>query len=223
MDADTWSQFWERQVATIPGWLNPWEGYTLHRLASNVGQGQCAEIGCYQGRSTLCLASGLIRRAPSGKAAILHSIDLFEDAYTFQDCPLPRSSVPLLRAHLQDGGVADLVRIHFGDSRDLSVVAQVPDALELLFVDGDHEYDSLVSEWKLWNTKLIVGATVAYHDYGNAQVGDGVRRFCDQIAHLFRHVEVCDRYLREPGSIPGGLFIGYGYLESQYSEVCEAS
>lgn len=213
LDEPSFSNFWLRFVAPVPGWLNPWEGYRLYRLAKDRAPRVVAEIGSYQGRSTLCLAAGL---AHTG--AVLHAVDLFESAYTFADCSSPPAQASQLTNHLRAAGLNSLVRVHTGDSRNRDVAALVPDGLELLFVDGDHEHSSLVDEWALWRPKMAVGATVVFHDYGNDVVGDGVTRLCNGIADSFATTEKCDRFRREPDAQPGGLFIGHGLFPA--SGVC---
>lgn len=203
-----WREFWDAHVEPVAGWLNWWEGHHLYDLALESGHGRLAEIGSYCGRSTLCIARALRDRGHG----TLHSVDLFDRAYTFEGSDAPMATAEILDANLRRAGLRELVVITPGDSRDGRTVTAVPGDLGFLFVDGDHDYGALAVEWKLWRPKMAPRASVAYHDYGNAVVGDGPTRFCGEIASQFERVSICDRFLREPGAIPGGLFIGRGLL-----------
>ncbi len=202
---DDWQHYWDTVVSKVPGWFNSWEGEMLSALAQQqAAEGSIVEIGCYRGRSTLCLAHG-VKRALAGR---IWSVDLFEDTYTFDGCEEPLPSEEALRYLIRSRSLEDTVTIVRGDSRSVKTAAAVPSGISLLFVDGDHVYDSLFEEWNVWGRKLAPGAVVAFHDYDNMVVGDGVTRFCDEnIRPLFEDITVCDRFKREPEAIPGGLFI----------------
>ena len=202
---DGWQAYWDMVVAPVPGWLNSWEGEALSALArQQAPRGPVVEIGCYRGRSTLCLGHG-VQSAFEGH---LWSVDLFEDTYTFEDCPSPLPSEDALRQLLRSRSLEDTVTVVRGDSRADETAAAVPGDIALLFVDGDHVYDTLVAEWNIWGPKLSAGAVVAFHDYDNIVVGDGVSRFCDGVIRdQFDGITVCDRFKREPNAIPGGLFV----------------
>ncbi len=198
-------ELWSQRIQLVPGWLNSWEGRRLMDLAEAMAaKGPIVEIGMYWGRSTLCLAEG-VRRAGKGH---IWTIDLFEETYTFEGCPSPHPSFVQSQQTLVDHKVQDLVTIVNGDSRLPSTTKRTPDDIALLFVDGDHVFDALNQEWKLWKPKLSKDSVIVFHDYDNECVGDGVTRFCDEVLRpQFLQVEVCDRFKREPGAIPGGMFI----------------
>jgi len=204
-DTTGWETYWNAVVAPIPGWLNSWEGERLSALAlQQAALGPLVEIGCYRGRSTLSLGHG-VRRAGGGH---VWSVDLFEDTYTFEGYDDPMPSEDALRQLLRSHSLEETVTLVRGDSRASATASAVPGGIAFLFVDADHVYDALCAEWAIWGPKLSDDAVVAFHDYDNVVVGDGVTRFCDEIIRQqFHDIAVCDRFKREPDAIPGGMLI----------------
>ena len=50
---------------------------------------------------------------------------------------------------------------------------RVKSYLDLLFLDGDHSYDSVRADWDAYNRFLQLGAIIVFHDWGWAE---GVKR-----------------------------------------------
>lgn len=212
MSKQEWDDLWNQKIQSVPGWLNSWEGQRLMDLAEMAaGIGPIVEIGMYRGRSTLCLAEG-VRRSRKGH---IWTIDLFEETYTFEGCPSPLPSLSQSQQTLAEHNAQDLVTIIDGDSRLPSTASRVPNAIALLFIDGDHTFEALSKEWEGWNSKLKKDSWVVVHDYQNECVGDGVTKFCDEVLRgQFLEVEICDKFKKVANSIPGGLFVGKGWKGS---------
>jgi predicted O-methyltransferase YrrM len=43
------------------------------------------------------------------------------------------------------------------------------DAVDFMFIDSSHELDETVATFQAWRPKLVPGAVVVFHDYGNPQ------------------------------------------------------
>ena len=53
-----------------------------------------------------------------------------------------------------------------------SVCSDVPNGtLGLLYIDGDHTYDGVMQDLKLWVPKVVLGGVVGLHDYENPAYG----------------------------------------------------
>lgn len=61
-----------------------------------------------------------------------------------------------------------------GNSNDAAVAAMVPKDVDLLFVDGGHDYDTVLGDLRLWAPKVGVGGYLLLHDYSSWELHKGV-------------------------------------------------
>jgi len=135
-------------IADVPGWLTDEEGEALYELAKKCGgRGVIVEIGSWKGKSTICL--GLGSRAGSG--ARIFAIDPHAD-YRFGD----------FKANVDRAGIADLVTPV--PSLSQAAADGFDEPVELLFVDGSHEFDLVLEDFERWVPKVVDGGWVAFHD-----------------------------------------------------------
>jgi predicted O-methyltransferase YrrM len=135
-------------IAGVPGWLTDEEGealYDLARLCS--GRGAIVEIGSWKGKSTICLGLG----SRAGNGAPIFAIDPHAD-YRFGD----------FKANLDRAEIADLVTPI--PSLSQAAADGFDEPIELLFVDGSHEYDLVLQDFEQWVPKVVDGGWVAFHD-----------------------------------------------------------
>jgi MMP 1-O-methyltransferase len=135
-------------IADIPGWLTDEEGEALYELARSCrGDGVIVEIGSWKGKSTVCLGLG----SRAGNSVPVYAVDPHAD-YRFGD----------FKTNVERAGIAELVR----PVASLSQAAAdgFDDPIELLFVDGSHEYDLVLEDFEKWVPKVVDGGWVAFHD-----------------------------------------------------------
>ena len=158
----------ERQVEGIGGWLTPREGRLLYELARRcTGRGVIVEIGSWKGKSTIWLASG----SRGGAGAPVYAID----PHTAESDNLAtQSAVPTFAEftdNIQRAGIADLVVPLVTTSANAAREFQRP--VELIFIDGAHDYASVALDFDLWFPRVVDGGTIAFHD---TVAWDGPRR-----------------------------------------------
>ncbi len=129
---------------TIPAELN-----ALERHA--VGASQALEIGTYQGVSATRIARALAR------GGILHCVDPWPENESGEN---PCWSI--CQRHLRRSGVKERIRILRGYSREM--VGQIPETLDFAFVDGDHSWEGITTDWKIVSERMLVGGVVCLHD-----------------------------------------------------------
>jgi predicted O-methyltransferase YrrM len=135
-------------IADVPGWLTDEEGEALYELARVcTGKGVIVEIGSWKGKSTVCLGLG----SQAGASVPVYSVDPHAD-YRFGD----------FKANVERAGIADLVRPIASLSQPAADDFDEP--IELLFVDGSHEYDLVLEDFEKWVPKVVDGGWVAFHD-----------------------------------------------------------
>src|ERR1700687_6027829 len=112
-------------IADVPGWLTGEEREGLCELArACTGKGGIVEIGSWKGKSTICLGRGSL----AGVSVPIYAIDPHAD-YRFGD----------FKANVERAGIQDLIRPIASLSQPAADAFDQP--VELLFVDGSHEYD----------------------------------------------------------------------------------
>ena len=152
----------ERRLEGVEGWLHPSEAWELHessRLVRAPGRGPTAvEIGSWKGRSTIALASGLSARG----GGTLHAIDPLVPAPDDPPGGVEERFAEFL-ANLERAGVADLVR----PLRETSHAARPrfnDRSVDVLFIDGDHDYAAVLQDIDDWVSAMIDGGIVAFND-----------------------------------------------------------
>jgi predicted O-methyltransferase YrrM len=135
-------------IADVPGWLTDEEGEALYELAcACTGRGVIVEIGSWKGKSTVCLGLGSKR----GASLPIYAVDPHAD-YRFGD----------FKANVERAGISELVRPIASLSQPAADDFDEP--IELLFVDGSHEYDLVLEDFEKWVPKVVDGGWVAFHD-----------------------------------------------------------
>ncbi|MGH7772394.1 MAG: class I SAM-dependent methyltransferase [Candidatus Binatia bacterium] len=149
-----------RHTATVEGWLSEKEGpylYSLAQLASKLG---CiVEIGSWKGKSTIWLAKG--SQAIGG-----------EKVYAVDPHTPDGSSERDFRENIKKAGVESIVVPMVMAS--IEVLQGWDKPIGLLWVDGDHKYRGVQSDFFGWYPHVVPGGVIALHDTLNRR---GVRKF----------------------------------------------
>jgi predicted O-methyltransferase YrrM len=146
----------ERITSHVPGWLSAVEGRLLHDLARRAPADGCIlEIGSWQGRSTIWLAAG----ARSGRSAPVVAVDPHRESRLHAD---GEDTELALRSNLDSAGLSDQVEVVVATSRDAAEGWTRP--ISLLWIDGDHAYESVKEDFLLWEKHVVDGGVVALHD-----------------------------------------------------------
>jgi predicted O-methyltransferase YrrM len=133
------------------------------------------EIGSWKGKSTIWLASGSRR----GAGLTVYAID----PHTAESDDLAaQSPVPTFaefRDNIRRAGVDDLVVPMVMTSARAARDFERP--VELIFIDGAHDYSSVALDFELWFPRVVDGGTIAFHD---TVAWEGPRRLVAE--HVFR-------------------------------------
>ncbi|HLM33372.1 MAG TPA: class I SAM-dependent methyltransferase [Gaiellaceae bacterium] len=156
-----------KRLDDLPGWLSYEEGETLYTLAQKcTGRGVIVEIGSWRGKSTTCLGLG----SKAGRGVKIYSIDRHTDG-TFPD----------FQVNIEKAGITELVTPIRSRSQDAWQDFDEP--IELLFIDGAHQYDLVKDDFDHWVPKVVEGGVVAMHD---TTWFEGPRRVADEMVFKSR-------------------------------------
>ena len=144
------------EVYTVPGMLTVDEVDCLYRLGqTNDCEGVIVEIGSWQGKSTIALALG----AAKTHREKIHAIDphavLAEEGYL-------EDTRCAFMANIKQAGVEGRVIPMIMTSKEAARDWNQP--IRLLWIDGDHRYESVKQDFLLWEPFVVNGGIIALHD-----------------------------------------------------------
>jgi predicted O-methyltransferase YrrM len=143
-------------VYTLPGMLTFDEVDCLYHLGQiNQCDGVIVEIGSWQGKSTIALAMGAARVHREKIYAIdPHAIQP-EEGY-------PEDTRSAFTANIREAGLDSQVIPMIMTSKEAASDWSQP--IRLLWIDGDHRYESVKQDFLLWEPFVVDGGIIAMHD-----------------------------------------------------------
>lgn len=190
-----------RRPASYPASIAPPAGELLHALVRNIRPRVVVETGTCHGASTIWIAAAM-KEAGGG---LVHTFDDFEvpDKPGLKTAALYQDRLAKVRERFERAGVADLVRIHKGNSRVEVARARGELAaagggggVHLAFLDGDHTFEGVLEDFRAVEPVLAVGGYVVLHDtFPQTCRHSGPRRLMDEIEEIAEgRYQVCDLY-----------------------------
>jgi predicted O-methyltransferase YrrM len=155
------------EMENIPGWLDTEESYLLERLAKSAQI--IVEIGTYHGRSTYVLATGA--KQGGGHVTTIDAYKPYEVGEMKVTAAIPKA----VKAMLKRLDLADVVTTVIDDGVKVAKTWDTP--VDLLFIDGSHEYKDVKTDFKAWSKH--VDGLIAFHDYTDHW--PGVQKFIDEL------------------------------------------
>lgn len=163
-------------VEGVEGWLAREEAALLMDLAAAVPAGQVVvELGNYRGRSTVALALG----SREGAGVQVFSVDPHVEFTGPRGGRFGRADQAHLYENLSRTGVGALVSV-VGIASRSAAAAWTGARVGLLFIDGDHRYESVRSDFEAWRCHLAPDARVAFDDCDYADVARLITELCGQ-------------------------------------------
>jgi predicted O-methyltransferase YrrM len=71
----------------------------------------------------------------------------------------------------------------------LQQVKAITPSLDFLFIDGDHRYEAIKSDFNMYSSLVRPGGIIAFHDIAINEEGGG-SRFWNEIKHSYKHKEI---------------------------------
>ncbi len=139
----------------------------LASLALNLPEGfRACEVGSYLGSSTCFLAT-----AARLKGGRIHCVDVWDNRA--MGIEPPRDTFEEFQRNT--AALADQLILHRGESARMA--PEVPDGLDLLFLDGDHSYPAMLLDLENYVPKLKPGGLLLLHDFELPSVRQGCSEF----------------------------------------------
>lgn len=141
------------------------------------------EVGVWLGHSVAYMAS-LAKEA--GKDITIHCVDTFEGSIEHKKLGLGNFRERFIQ-NMSDCGVLDMVRVIPYESA-VAVRGFEYGSLDFVFLDGAHDYRSVMEDIKLWKNRLKTGGILAGHDY--CESWPGVVRAVDESFKFKKKINV---------------------------------
>ncbi|KUG22178.1 putative secreted protein [hydrocarbon metagenome] len=158
------------KIEKVKGFLDEREANCLYQLALQAGKnGPCLEIGSYCGKSSVYLGT-----ACKKNCTVLFSIDHhsgseeqqpgeeYFDSDLFDKETGKIDTLKFFRKTIADFDLENTVIPIIGRSETIGRVWETP--LSLIFIDGSHAYESVLSDYNIWAKNLISGGYLLFHD-----------------------------------------------------------
>lgn len=182
---------WQQRFAGIEGFLHDLEGYILMQLAAKGGGvGAIVEIGSFMGRSTAFLAAGSKLCGREKVVAVDHFLGSAEHqaGQHFANPTLIQTGTTFHRfqENMRRFNLDDYVTPIRASSTEAASQWQGP--IRLLFIDGDHEYESIRHDFEAWSRFVVPHGLIALHDVSNYE---SIARFYNELLqsqNAFREV-----------------------------------
>jgi predicted O-methyltransferase YrrM len=146
----------------VQGWLTDDQARRLQARARAVRPGgRIVEIGSFHGRSTIALAQA----APAGVEIVAIDPHLGSDrgpGEIAEDRDTGESDHRAFTRNLTAAGVAD--RVRHVRLRSEEALGEVPEPIDLLYVDGAHRYGPALDDIVSWGARVTDGGTMLVHD-----------------------------------------------------------
>lgn len=140
------------------------------------------EIGSWTGYSAIVMAQ---------TAKHVHSVDWHKgDEHAGTDV----DTLPEMWANVNRYGLSDKITLHVGSAADVLPLLR-PDSFDMVFIDGFHRIDAVMRDIDLALPLMKVGATWAFHDYGDKR---------------FDVTEAVDAFYPGEKEVTGSLAVFYG-------------
>ncbi len=167
----------------IDGWLLLAEAVELFSLAESISSNRpiVCEIGTWRGKSSYVLGNAL-----KNKKGRLYSVDPFNgdgdpksrDAYREIMGGMKNTLFDDFRNTIKKYGLDKTVSaIPFSSEEARPKFPE--NSIDMLFIDGNHEYDSVKKDYELWSPIIPSGGIIVLHDVKAKHV-DGPRRVMEE-------------------------------------------
>lgn len=134
------------------------------------------EIGVWKGHS-ICYLGKLLK----DKDVKIYAVDLWDETYKYGDNPRLKNQKKFLydifKQNVKNNNLTEKIK----DIKSLSWEASNEfddSSVDFVFIDADHEYESVMKDINAWLPKIKKGGIISGHDYFNPC---GVKKAVDEI------------------------------------------
>ena len=164
------------ETAALPGagmQISPEQGQFMALLVELIGAKRCIEIGTFTGYSALSVALAL----PADGKVIA--------------CDIDQETTAVARRYWAEAGVADRIDLRLGpavETLDGLIAQGERDAYDFIFIDADHNYESVLRDFRVWSPMVADDGLLSFHDTDHDTVHRVIEEELDEwelVDHVF--------------------------------------
>lgn len=182
-------------LESINGWLLLIEAVTLYDMASKIKSSNptICEIGVWKGKSSYIFASAIKKLG-----GILYAIDPFNgegdkssaDTYQQEISKLDMTLLENFKKTMAKYNLLEFIKVISETSEE--AFNKFPEQkIDLLFIDGNHDYESVKKDYDLWSPLVPSGGIIILHDVEANHVDGPKRMFNEQLLNNNQWKDVC--------------------------------
>ena len=144
---------YESEISKVEGMMH---SYAQKEYMFDLGiQSQtAAEIGSWKGLSAAIVAMGMKQRETKGKYYCIDTFQASNKELVHED------TYPMFNKMVQDLQLEEIIVPVVGFSYTIEVLKQVPNNLDFVYIDGDHEMKSVFQDIILYASKVKANGLV---------------------------------------------------------------
>ena len=163
----------------VMGGVNHEEGETLYNLARNcTGKGVIVEIGSWKGESAIWLGHG----SKKGNKVRIYAVDPHTGSPEHREKWGKVWTFDEFKKNIATTKVDDIITPILKTSEEAAKTFDKP--VELIFIDGNHDYNFVKSDFELWFPKVVEGGVMSFHD---SILHEGPRRVVEEYVYKSSH------------------------------------
>ena len=162
----------------IGGLLSRVEANFLYDTPARIGEGFYGDLGTFHGRSSACMAGGMLDNTVKAHIITVDSYDGRGIKGRFRKCLRTPEST---RNNLKEKGLDSYVTIVKGVTAEVAKDFQDKEFV-FIFIDADHSYKGCKADFEAWSSLVKSGGEVAFHDANKETVNlvvneSGLKRY----------------------------------------------
>jgi predicted O-methyltransferase YrrM/2-polyprenyl-3-methyl-5-hydroxy-6-metoxy-1,4-benzoquinol methylase len=168
MENNNLSVYMQNILANLHGGITLEEADFLANLASSVEEGSILEVGSYQGKSSLALYDGAIKRSVRNTPDIycIEPHEPFVGIYGGKFGPEDRGA--FYKIMLSTKAYQGVALINLSSEK---VCKQWEKPLGLVFIDGDHTYEGVLRDVRCWLPHIVANGLIVFDDALDPNIG----------------------------------------------------
>lgn len=157
----------------IEGWMEP---HDLEWLAEQAAKRQrIAEVGCWHGRSTMCLADNT--------QGIVYAVDHWKGSVEHQPVDpdhLYNKFLSTLAKHILE---IKVIPVRLDSVTAAAELAAAGLRFDMVFIDASHDYESVCADIRAWKPLVRSGGILCGHDAGHPPVMKATHELLPGVRH----------------------------------------
>ena len=143
----------------IGGLISRVEANFLYDAPARIGEGFYGDLGTFHGRSSACMAGGMLDNNVKAHIITVDSYDGRGVSSRFRTTRTPEET----KENLEKKGLSSYVTIINGRSAEAAKDFQDKEFV-FVFIDADHSYEGCKADFEAWSPLVRSGGEIAFHD-----------------------------------------------------------